>query len=108
MNDRKKLSDILHGTSRESLTSAWDSTEAAAELAPLPAGEYLCRCVKGELFTSKEKATPGYKLTLEVTEGEHAGRHVWHDFWLTRAALPMTKRDLEKLGVTHLEQLEQP
>jgi len=28
--------------------------------------------------------------------------------WLTPAALPMAKRDLGKLGIVHLEQLEQP
>jgi len=28
--------------------------------------------------------------------------------WLTPAALPMSKRDLGKLGVTSIEQLEQP
>jgi hypothetical protein len=47
-------------------------------------------------------------LTLEVTEGEHEARRAWCDFWLTPAALPMTKRDLAKIGVTDLEQLEQP
>jgi hypothetical protein len=59
----------------------------------------------GELFTSK-RGTPGYKLTLEVTEGDFAGRRAWCDFWLTAAALSMTKRDLAKIGVQELQQLE--
>ncbi len=105
---RKKLSDILLPNSdRERLASLWKGTAAAAEFAPLPPGEYTFRILTGELFTSK-RGTPGYKLVLEVTEGEHEGRRAWHDLWLTAAALPMTKRDLSKLGVTNLEQLEQP
>src|SRR5262245_29280102 len=108
MNERKKLSDILLlNSDRERLSSLWKGTAAAADFAPLPPGEYTFRILTGDLFTSK-KGTAGYKLTLEVTEGEHEGRRAWHDLWLTAAALPMTKRDLAKIGVTHLEQLEQP
>ncbi len=107
MNERKKLSDILQQNSdREKLSSLWTSTAAAAEFAPLPKGEYVFRIIAGDLFTSKN-GTPGYKLTLEVTEGDYAGRRTWHDLWLTEAALPMAKRDLSKIGVTNLEQLEQ-
>jgi hypothetical protein len=107
MTERKKLSDILHGSSRDALAKQWKKTEAAEELAPLPPGEYSFRILSGELFTSKQ-GTPGYKLTLEVSEGEHEGRRCWHDVWLTQAALPLAKRDLGKIGVTDLEQLERP
>jgi hypothetical protein len=106
---RKKLSDILLlNSDRDRLAKLWDQTAAAEERGPLPPGEYIFRVVAGELFTSKQRSTPGYKLTLEVTEGEHEGRRAWHDLWLTPAALPMTKRDLTKIGVTDLEQLEKP
>jgi hypothetical protein len=105
--ERKRLSDILHGGERERLARSWDSTQAAGELGPLPAGEYTVRCLSGELFTSKN-STPGYKLTLEVAGGEYCGRRCWHDFWLTDAALPMAKRDLAKVGITSPEQLDQP
>jgi hypothetical protein len=47
-------------------------------------------------------------LAFKIIEGEHVGRQVWHDVWLTPAALAQTKRDLGKLGVTTLEQLERP
>lgn len=108
MSERKKLSDILQlNSDRENLQRAWKTTAAAAEFAPLPKGEYTFRILSGELFTSK-RGTPGYKLTLEVTEGAFEGRRAWVDFWLTPAALPMTKRDLAKIGVTNLDQLEQP
>jgi hypothetical protein len=103
---RRKLSDILNGGG-ESLRSAWDRTAAAADFAPLPAGTYVARIISGELATAKT-GTPGYKLAFRVLEGEHAGRQFWDDIWLTPAALPMAKRDLGKLGVTSLEQLEKP
>lgn len=107
MPPRRRLSDILNGGA-ESLRSQWERTQAAADFAPLPAGTYTARILSGELFTSRTNATPGYKLTFKVLDGEHAGRQVWHDLWLTPAALPMTKRDLAKLGVTSVEQLEAP
>jgi hypothetical protein len=107
MNERKKLSDILLGSDRDTLAKKWEETEAAKDLEPLPPGEYLFRILAGELFTAK-KGTAGYKLTLEVVEGEQEGRRAWHDVWLTPAALPMAKRDLGKIGVTDLEQLERP
>jgi hypothetical protein len=105
---RKSLSDILRDGDRETLARSWTETEAAEDFAPLPGGEYIARAVAGELFTSKTKGTAGYKLAFKVLEGEFEGRQFWHDVWLTPASLPMAKRDLQKLGVTSLEQLEKP
>jgi len=105
---RKSLSDILQQGDRESLSQAWGTTEAAEDFAPLPKGEYVARIESGELFTSEKKGTPGYKLCFRVLEGECAQRRFWHDVWLTPAALAMAKRDLAKLRVTSLEQLENP
>lgn len=104
----QKLSDILRNGTAESLQKQWGETEAAGEFEPLPAGEYVARIIGGELESSRTNSTPGYKLTFCVLEGEHAGRKFWTDIWLTPAALPMAKRDLGKLGVTDLDQLEQP
>jgi hypothetical protein len=104
--ERKSLSDILHAGERDSLSQSWNSTKAAGESTPLPTGRYDCHA-SGELFTSRN-GTPGYKLTFKLLDGEYAGRHVWHDRWLTPAAMPMTKRDLAKLGITSLEQLDRP
>ena len=108
MTPRKSLSEILHNGDQQSLSSAWDNSEAAEDFAPLPTDEYVARIVAGELFTSKTKETPGYKLAFRVLEGDHAGRQFWHDIWLTPAAMSMAKRDLGKLGVTAIEQLERP
>lgn len=101
---RRRLSDILAGGA-DSLRKQWESTTAAGEFAPLPAGVYAAHVHAGELFTAKS-GTAGYKITFKVIEGEFAGRFTWLDCWLTPAALPMTKRDLGKLGVTSLDQLE--
>ena len=108
MSPRKSLADILRTDQRESLASAWNSVKAAEEFAPLPGGEYVARVESGELFASKENETPGYKLKFRVLEGEHAGRLFWHDLWLTKAAIAMTKRNLFKLGVTSPDQLDRP
>jgi hypothetical protein len=105
---RKSLSDILRNGDRENLSRVWGETEAAEDFAPLPSGEYVARIIAGELFTSKTKGTAGYKLAFRVLEGDYQGRQFWHDVWLTPAALSMAKRDLAKLGVTALEQLERP
>ena len=104
----EKLSDILSNATGEDLSRAWDDTEAAEDNVPLPRGEYIARIISGGLFTAAKKGTPGYKLAFKVLEGDHAGRRFWHDIYLTAPALPMAKRDLEKLGIYDLEQLEQP
>ena len=101
-----KLSDILRNGNGDSLRRSWNTTEAAGDFEPLPPGVYVARIATGELFAAKTNGTPGYKLTFAVLEGEHAGRKFWHDVWLTEAALPMAKRDLAKLGINALEQLE--
>ena len=106
---RKSLSDILQtDNDRERLSQLWKTTTAAEERGPLPPGEYTFRILTGELSNAKHRGTPGYKLTLEVAAGEHEGRRAWHDLWLTLASLPMTKRDLAKIGVTDLDQPERP
>jgi hypothetical protein len=104
---RKSLVDVLNGTAREALARQFDEAEAAGDMLPLPRGTYRCRVTDGELVESKS-GTPGYTLTFAVDDGEHKGRKLWHSAWLTPAALPMTKRDLAKLGVTSLDMLDRP
>jgi hypothetical protein len=107
---RKSLSEILTaGSDRDRLRRQWAEVKPADDFGkPLPRGEYIARITGGELFNSQANKTPGYKLTFTVIEGEHAGRKVWLDLWLSEAAIAMTKRDLLKLGVTVLEQLDNP
>jgi len=104
---RKSLVDVLNGTSRDELARQYAETEAAGDMLPLPRGTYRCRVTDGELVTSKG-GTPGYSLTFTVDDGEHKGRRLWHTAWLTPAALPLTKRDLAKFGVTSLDMLDRP
>jgi len=77
MTPRRSLSDILQENQQATLQDAWGETEAAGDFELLPPGEYIAHIESGELFTSKTKGTPGYKLSFRVAEGEHAGRHVW-------------------------------
>ena len=109
MTTRKRLTDILlSGTDRDRLQKAWSESKVAEDFKPLPSGEYTARITRGELETSRSRGTPGYKLEFTIVEGEYAGRKVWHDCWLTEAAMPQTKRDLARIGVTSLDQLENP
>jgi hypothetical protein len=106
--ERKKLMDILRQPGgRDQLTRLWETTTPAEEFVPLPPGDYTFRILSGDLFRAKT-GTPGYRWTLEVTEGQYKGRLAWADFWLTADALPMTKRDLAKIGIDSLADLEQP
>jgi hypothetical protein len=105
---RPKLADILRDNdSVDNLREMFDETEAADEFRPLPRGVYECHVRAGELTTS-QSGTPGYSVRFVVIDGEHKGRFVWHTLWLTSAALAMTKRDLAKLGIKSLDQLEKP
>ena len=102
-----RLSDILNGHGGN-FNDQWNSTEAAGDFGPVPRGEYVCHVTKGELESSRSKATPGYKVEFTVIEGDFKGQKLWHDCWLTAAALPQTKRDLTKLGITSPAQMERP
>ena len=82
MQPRKRLSDIYCASDLARLEKVWETTEAATDFVPLPSGEYRCLLKSGEVFTAKT-GTPGYKMTFEVLDGEHAKRLVWHDVWLS-------------------------
>jgi hypothetical protein len=105
-----RLSDILsQSNGGGNIRDAWNNSTVAADFEPLPPGEYVARIVSGEIKKSRRNSTPGFSMTFEVIEpAEYAKRKFWHDCWLTPAAMPQTKRDLGKLGVTSLEQLENP
>jgi hypothetical protein len=89
------------------LQETWDAAQAAADLGPLPAGTYRCRIIDGRLFTA-QTGTLGYKITFEIIDCEYPGRRIWLDVWLSPAAMPIAKRELTKVRITHLDQLERP
>lgn len=101
---RRKLVDILAGQT-DAICKQWDNTKAAGEFAPLPGGTYAAHLDAADLHQSKG-GTPGVKLVFKVCEGEHTGRLLFADLWLTPAALPQTKRDCIKLGITSPDQLD--
>jgi hypothetical protein len=102
-----KLTDILNGSGGD-FNDRWDSTEAAGDFGPVPRGEYDCHVTKGELESSRTNRTPGYKIEFTIIEGDFKGKKFWVDCWLTPAALPQSKRDLGKLGITSPEMMERP
>jgi hypothetical protein len=98
-NERKKLlSDILSEGERKSYFADWTKVKAAGDFI-IPKGEYVALLVDGYAHEART-GTKGIKLVFEIAEGEHAGRKVFHDLWLTEAAKPQTKRDLDELGIT--------
>ena len=105
--DRRKLTDILNGHGGN-FNDQWNNTEAAGEFGPVPRGEYVCHVTNGELESSRSKGMPGYKVEFVILDGEYKGQRLWLDCWLTGPALPMSKRDLGKLGIKSPEMMERP
>ena len=89
----------------------FENTQAAPDLdcKPIPKGDYTAEITpKGSgLFRSKS-GTMGYKLEMQVCEGEYAGRRLWFDLWLTPAAASITRRELSKIAIEKRAQLENP
>jgi len=104
---RRSFSDIAAGEDAQAFAARFDATAPADELQPIPVGRYQCLVVAGE-FSSSRNATPGYRVEFQVREGEHAGRRLWLDCWLSEKALPLARRDLAKLGIDRFEQLQKP
>jgi hypothetical protein len=112
MTERKKLSDILSGGANGNgagwINDNWGNIPAAPDFGALiPRGYYLTHVLDGALFTAAT-GTAGYKVTHEILEGDHKGRRLWHDIWLSDKAKGGAVRDLTKLGITNKQQLEQP
>lgn len=105
----RKLSEILRQSNMSSgIESLWGDTKAASDYGTIPIGEYTADIVAGEAIAGRTNGTVGYQLTFVVVEGEFANRRFWHKMWFTPRALPQAKRDLAKLGVTELAQLDKP
>lgn len=89
----------------------FETAQAAADVdySPIPKGDYVVELIQEGtgLFRSKG-GTRGYKLEMRVAEGEFTGRRLWFDLWLTPNAVPITKRELSRIGITKTEQLGSP
>ena len=94
---RRTLQQILQGGPAADLRRQWDATPPAREFVPLPTGIYDAHVHKVELHAAKT-GTPGVKIQFRVCAGDHVGRMLFHDCWLTPAALAVNQmRDCEKL-----------
>lgn len=71
---------------------------------PLPAGWYACEFVRGGLGQSNS-GKQRYELRAKLTEGEHVGKLVFDDLYLTAAAWWKSKPILGKLGIDNPEKL---
>lgn len=87
--------------------AAWDSVEAAGDFSPLPAGKYLATATSGELGATRN-GTSRYRVEFTISDGEHAGRRLPLDIYLSTAALALAKRDLAKLGIERPDQMDRP
>ncbi len=106
------LSDLLtpnggDGNLPADLQQLWQTTEAARELKPLPAGTYEA-VLESTAMTSSRRGTPAVRLVFRIEAGEHAGRRLRYDAWLTPRAMGFAKRDLAKLGIASLDQIGRP
>lgn len=101
---KKSLVDLLGAENTSKLADLFNRTQAAADLRVIPAGAYRCLISDVRYYEAKN-GTSAIRITLEVDEGEHKGARLWLPLWLTEAAMPMTKRDLGKLGINDLNDL---
>ncbi|WP_417735862.1 DUF669 domain-containing protein [Rosistilla oblonga] len=103
------LSDILGNGNGGDYFDNWDTTEAAGDFTPIPAGKYQARWAKGELGENRN-GTPEYLLEFSILDhAKYAGRKLWHPVYLTSASKPQAKRDFETLGIRDPKtQLEKP
>lgn len=85
----------------------FERTEAAQGFEVLPSGSYDAIAEHGEKFQSKN-GTPGYKIRFRIQGGAHDGSAVWDDLWLTQKAMPRTKAELAKFGITTAATLNAP
>ena len=87
--------------------AAFDAAVPAADFAPIPAGIYAARVVRGEYCTTKAGAD-AYRMKFEVSDGDHAGKTVVRTWTFTPKALSYTKLALAAFGLTTMQQLLTP
>jgi len=105
----RKLTEMLRGKGNlVAIQAAWSKTEAAKDFGVLPRGEYIADIITGEVREGRENGTISYRLTFKVVEGTHVNARFWHNVWMTEKAIEHAKRDLQKIGVFDLDQLDSP
>jgi len=100
------LSEIFNNNNAGGL-GAFDSTPPAPDFAPVPAGVYTARVLRGEYTTTKAGAD-AYRLKFVIAEGEHVGKTLIRIWTFSERALPYVKRDLAPFGLTSSAKLLSP
>jgi hypothetical protein len=109
-NGRRRLADIVRNNNSngvDDLRRTWNQAQPTSH-EPLDPGKYHCLILRGELTTSRVQGTPGFKICFQVLDGTNKDLLICHDVWLTAEAMSRAKYELGQLGITDLEQLENP
>lgn len=64
----------------------------------LPKGIYPCVIATNEFSYSQSKGNPMWTLTMEVTDGDYAGRKLFSHLVFSGPGLPITKRQLLRIA----------
>lgn len=64
----------------------------------LPKGIYPCSIVECEFSYSQSAGNPMWTLTMEVSDGDYAGRKLYSHLVFAGAGLPITKRQLQRIA----------
>jgi hypothetical protein len=81
--------------------------DAADDAEPVPPGKYKAVAISGvHRQTANEKWY--YRVTWEITDGAYTGRRVSRMFYLTKDAVPYTRKALKRLGLHKGAQLNDP
>jgi len=74
----------------------------------LPRGMYPCQIVDCEFTYSQSSGNPMWTCTLEVTDGDYAGRKLFTHMVFAGAGLPITKKQLSRIVPSLLESAFDP
>lgn len=105
----KNFSGIGGNGNRDDFGDAFDAFDNAPiePTQPIPPGKYEVEVLRSEIKRAKT-GTPLYRLSLAVRDGEHAGRKLWKDFFLTENSAGRSRRELAQLGITTSAQMREP
>ncbi len=87
----------------DSLTVNWDEVEGASGEV-MPRGMYPCTISECEFTHSESGGNPMWTLTLEISEGDYAGRKLYTHLVFKGAGLGFTKTALERIKPELLQQ----
>lgn len=109
MQERKKLSEIVSGSSGGGnwINGNWGDIAPAPEFGPIPPGIYIGHLIEKRPDVART-GTGTIKLVFAISEGDHKGRRLWYDVWLTDKNKANAVRDFQKLGIQGKDQIDAP